>query len=416
MLSPKLISAPGFTRAKRGAIVSLAAVACAVAGGCVAGTGAAGTANQGAAAVVGVKAVGTFETTLDSKLIVLDYSAGTVSIALQHKISTDAKPTCVPDVHIIATIPTQINSVPPSTVGACKLDLTFKAGFAGQGLVLDKARFSARTLDPATNTAVDCPGWVTEPVKGEVVYENAGGDDVTLALGGIGQPYAAQASAVVPGLFLTPSGPVTFKFKGRQFNADLSKLSFKGDATSTGNATIECAKTFHEFPSWTMPDIQKVEKESGGGSTYGLDTFKGKRIVLLMGAGWCASCLAEAESMEKVNQELIKAGRKDYALLAIAEPSNIPGVLADKSTFPTFKGAWDLHTAVLSNGKKVKGNKGDGYAYDYDGRLMGYFEGAGTIYTSVFESWVLQMLNAPKDGKTNVICTTGGKDGCKQVD
>ncbi len=385
--------------------LNLAAIAaCCLATGCVAGTSADGS--SGVTANQPMKITGALLTNIDSKDINIDYTGQGATVTMVHRINKDSSGlACVPEVNLDFALADK----------SCELQLGFKAGLEGEGLKLSSATFAARKgvyqSQDGSNVLIDtlpCSAWTTEPAKGEVLYQYDSGD-ATLPFSPLKQPQAGEAKANLTALFLQPQGTVKMKFKGRAFSLDLSKLSFKGNATSTGSDSVSCAKTYHDLPQWSLPDVQP--KSPGNGSSYGLDAFKGKRIILMMGAGWCASCMEQAKIMEKVNQELIAAGRTDVQMLALIDP-NQTQPFTDAVSFPCFAGDYKVHKQPMLDGSTHDGFKNDGYAYDADGRFMGFFQGYDTVYTNLFEDFVRQNVGADKSSGTTCVLNKSNMRGC----
>ena len=388
--------------------------------GCVAGNGAAGGSSgsgNGAPAVIPA----TLETLVakggftavnpDGKTVTVDYSKANVTVTMAHKQTTETL-ACVPVLTIAAELPTTTKS--GVTVGMCKLQLDFKAGFAGEGLQLAGAKFYAKQgiySGKDLIDKVDCVPWGTaEPANSEVAYEYVpSSTPPTIGMSTIGQPYGNQVEAKMDNVLLQPMGSAVMKYKGRQFTIDLAAFSVKGPVTSKGDPNLACVKTFHDLPSWKLPDINP--KSSGYNAEYGLEAFKGKRTVMMMGAGWCAACVAQAKIMEKIRLDMEAKGRSDVALAALIDTQQ-PKEMLDATAIPLFAGAWTVHKQALPDGSADKVDKGNAYAYDYDGRCMGYFQGADTIYTNKFEDFVRAMLNAPKEQPSFMTCLVGGKPDC----
>lgn len=184
------------------------------------------------------------------------------------------------------------------------------------------------------------------------------------------------------------------------------------DATqdTTQDAT-QPPQVFQSMPKWNLQDIQS--KSPGYGQSYGLDKFQGKRVVLLMGAAWCASCMAQAKIMEKVRNEMKAAGTSDFEMAVIVDP-NGPGGMVNTTSFPVFKGSWSMHKQPLPSGQIRTGAKNDAFAYDHSGRLIGFFQGAGTVYTNYYDDFVRKTLKAPDSPTFFMACpNAGGSGGCK---
>jgi len=249
---------------------------------------------------------------------------------------------------------------------------------------------------------------VKEPdTKFESIYENAGGAG-KLAMPILTGAAGTQKSAVIKAMEFAPEGKVMMKYKGRSFEFDLSALKFKGDATSTGSAdaAVSCQKTTFDMPGWLMADINPVTE------TYkqeiGLDNFKGKRIVVLLGAGWCSSCVSQGKSMEKIRASLAASGKTDVAFVVINDKSanneKDQKTMSDKLNLPVVQA-----TATVDGWAMQKGGKNDGFFYDYNGQLLGKFQGAGTVYTNSWEDWISKNIALPKGDSAGYDCKEGGK-------
>ncbi len=376
---------------------------------CVAGTGDSGASTTGGG-TQGLIAQGNLATNIDSKDISIDYSKADVTVTMKHKQTSEAL-ACVPTLTIVAELPATKNNV---AVHMCKLELDFTAGFAGEGLLLTGAKFYARQgIYSGTDLVdtIDCAGWTTEPAKGEVVYELVAPQTApTIGMNTIAQPYAGQTSAQMSNVLLKPTGALTLKFKGRQFNTTLDTLTFKGDVSSTGDANLACSKTYHDLPSWQLPDVNP--KSDGVNTTYGLEAFHGKRIILDMGAGWCGACIAQADVATPIHDQLKTQGRTDVAFVQIIDPTQ-PELMFPHTEEPLMKGAWSVHSQLMPDGSTRAGDKSDAYAYDYDGRFMGFFEGNGTVYTNAYADFLNHVISADKAKPDFITCPTGGSNGCQ---
>lgn len=225
---------------------------------------------------------GGFEAEIDQGKFKVDYSDPVLNKDLKvqagftHRISTSGK-TCVPAVSI---------SVQRADT-SCKLELEFKADFNGE-LVLDDVRFHAKAAlmsdDGVPLETYPCEGWTKEPAKGLVVYEMVGGL-ATVDIGGpLDQPYAGQETATIPSRTIQPKGTVTMRFKGREFDLKLDGLKFTGTVVSQGGANVACAQEYKPLPELMLKDYNP--KSPTYDQMVSMDDFKGKRVAVLMGAGW----------------------------------------------------------------------------------------------------------------------------------
>ena len=361
-----------------------------------------------------MKATGVLKATVGGQEGSVDYTGLTVKTALTHKMNSDPKGlACVP----------LVNLAVEKEDGTCRIDLEFKPGFDGTQLELSAAKFNAVLAikqGTATIQTKPCVGWPAEPKKGtEVIYELESGAG-TLSMQVVGQPQAGQANTTLKGMDWQPQGKVTLKVSGqaRKFELDLSQLRFQGDAASVGSsdAALQCAKTTYDMPKWELQDINKASPTTG--QTLNLNQFLGKRVVVLNGAGWCASCVAQAKSMEKLRAQLEGQGRNDVVFVAI----NSPDAVKDQGTMTAGVQVAVVQATSAAGWQSMKrpdgkaGNKNDGFFYDYNGKLLGFFEGAGTVYTNVWEEWMAKNVAVIK-GEFGIDCSKGGapdyKGSCK---
>jgi thiol-disulfide isomerase/thioredoxin len=365
--------------------------------GCVSGSSST-TSSGGGTASQAMKASGAMSGAVGSDAFTIDYTGLTVQAALTHKINTDKGG--------IACVPV-VNLAVEKSDGTCRLDLEFRAGFDGTTLDLAAAKFTAIkgiTQGGAVIKTLPCAGWPVEPKKGaEVVYEKVSGSG-SLSTPTLGQPEAGAATATIKGLDLQPSGVVKMKYLGRQFDLDLSQLKFSGDVTSKGSndAAFQCTKTTFDMPQWTLKDINP--KSATFDQEVSLDDFKGKRIAVLMGAGWCASCVAQAEGMQKLKQQM--GDDMVFIVLHDKDTASEPAMYKNL-TIPVLRGdGWTLQ----------KGKKNDGFFYAANGRQVGYFQGAGTVYTNVWEQWISTTASTAvkpdaTSGAIGYNCSNGGAPG-----
>lgn len=379
--------------------MTTAAVVAIGASGCVSGSSSTSAGGGSNSTSLPMKASGAMSGSVGTESFAIDYTGLTVQAALTHKINTDKGG--------IACVPV-VNLAVEKADGTCRLDLEFRAGFDGTTLDLAAAKFTAVagiTQGGAVIKTLPCAGWPVEPKKGAaVVYEKVSGTG-SLSTPTLGQPQAGSASAVIKGLDLQPSGTVKMKYLGRQFDLDLSQLKFSGDVISKGSndPAFQCTKTTFDMPQWSLKDVNP--KSATFDQEVSLSDFKGKRIAVLLGAGWCASCVAQAEGMEKLKQQM----GDDMVFIVLHEKNSAADApkMYKNLTIPVLQGdGWALQ----------KGNKNDGFFYASNGRQVGYFQGAGTVYTNVWEQWISTTASTAvkPDATTGAMgynCNNGGAPG-----
>jgi thiol-disulfide isomerase/thioredoxin len=367
---------------------ALAAALTLVAAGCAAESdGAAGT-----AALKPIVATGAFTAAIDGGSFTVDVSGKKVTVLAKHKINEQAGGfACVPELTL---------EVEGGTYGACGLQLAFKADFDGV-LVLDTARFVAKGAIFQDGVAIDtapCEGWTQEPAKGEVAYEGSN-PEVELTMSPIPYPQAAEAKATLRNVLLNPKGKVELRYKGRKFVLDLDPIKFEGDLESEGSSDVTCAQTWQPLPAFDLEDINP--KSPHAGESYGLDRFKGRYVVALMGAGWCASCISQVEYMQKIKADLEAKGRNDFVMVAIndksaAKASDQKQICGKQgqATFPIFQATSTYGWQTFVDPQTGKpGAKNDAFIYAPDGRFLFKHIGKATVNLGQFEQEVRDGLN-----------------------
>ncbi|MCO4760228.1 MAG: redoxin family protein [Myxococcales bacterium] len=366
----------------------------------MAGCGAEG----GGAATTPLTATGTFTAGIDNSEYTVDYAGAQVTAELQHKLTKEGQYACVPSVKISIT-PKHSDADDKS----CGLDLEFKADFNGE-LKLKKAKFYAKSAifqDGVAIMTFPCEGWAKEPASGEVVYESLDGAEGSLSMKPIAQPQAGQAKAVLSSTALSPKGIVDMKFKGRKFKLDLSQIKVNGSVTSAGSEDVSCAQKYQPLPFVELKDINPGSPLHN--QTYSLEEFKGKYVAVLMGAGWCASCLSQTDYMQKIKTDLEAQGRKDFAMVVMndktaAKPNdqkkistcNTKGkcTIGENVQFTVFQADGTYGWSSFTDPKTgQKGKKNDCFIYAPDGRFIFKHIGKGTVQLGQFDSEVRAALN-----------------------
>ena len=170
---------------------------------------------------------------------------------------------------------------------------------------------------------------------------------------------------------------------------------------------MRCAQPKPPEQSFPMPKY-KLTDVNPKSATYkqqlSLQDFAGKRIAVLLGAGWCASCVAQGEGMQKLKNQL----GADTVLLVLHEKNSASSAanMYKNLTIPVLQGTPSMDPWALHGGKK-----NDGFFYDTNGKKLGYFQGAGTIYTNVWEQWLSASNTAAVGGKGGYNCANGGAPG-----
>jgi thiol-disulfide isomerase/thioredoxin len=120
------------------------------------------------------------------------------------------------------------------------------------------------------------------------------------------------------------------------------------------------------MPRYALEDKQPLS--CGFGATYGLPVFEGKVTVVVLLAGWCGFCQAQALKLEQMRIELAKE-TSDLQIVIVNKGDAVEQVaeLTRRTSVPVLQDlpavdAWALHA----------GYKDDFYVYGRDARLADY--------------------------------------------
>ena len=160
------------------------------------------------------------------------------------------------------------------------------------------------------------------------------------------------------------------------------------------------------LPKLNLLDINPGSPHSG--QTYGLEPFAGRYIVALMGAGWCASCNAQADFMEKIKGDLEKQGRDDFIMIVINDQSaasashkkamitcdyaNMCPQKGGNLSYPVLQGTASQGWKTFVDGTGKTGVKNDCFIYGKDGALVFKHVGKGTVNLTQFDNEVRAAL------------------------
>jgi hypothetical protein len=75
---------------------------------------------------------------------------------------------------------------------------------------------------------------------------------------------------------------------------------------------------------------------------------------------------------------------------------------------------WSNHTATMPDGSVLTAGKHDVFGYNGNGRLIGYFQGTGTVATTALKTFAEAIGKAPPGSTTYYVnCPKAGISGCK---
>jgi hypothetical protein len=151
---------------------------------------------------------------------------------------------------------------------------------------------------------------------------------------------------------------------------DAGSSSEPGDAGASSfdasGAPLDPRSIGAPMPRYALKDMQPLS--CGFGATYGLPVFDGKVTAVVLLAGWCGFCQAQALKLEQLRVELAKES-PDFQLVLVNKGDAIEQVteLTRRTSAPVLQDltsvdAWNLHA----------GYKDDFFVYGRDGRLVDY--------------------------------------------
>ena len=348
-------------------------------------------------------ATGSIKTNVENTPVSIDYAGGTANVVMKHKLNQTGL-ACVPRVDIRIA----------KADGTCALNLMFETDYTGVGK-LSSATFEAKSvifLGGSAKASKPCVGFLDPYThsKGHAAMNfTLTGGNGGLPTPLLQQPHAAQTDAK-PYVDLSPTGVAKLQFKGISMQVDLTKLRVKGVAQSTGSTNTACTKPKPgvPLPNVVLKDVNTKSKTYG--QTVKLSDFAGKYVVVLAGAGWCASCVAQSEYMLKIQKDLHAQGRNDFQMIALndgsAKSSSQQKMLAakGKADFPVLQGNSQYGWKSLSDCFGKLGKKNDGFIFAPNGRFIRKHVGKGTVYLNVFEDDVRQALNTNPDKLQGCAC------------
>lgn len=340
--------------------------------------------------------LGKFIAAIDGINVAVDYTGAPAKAQLVHRQSGDADGGCVAMAELTFAQPD----------GSCRLVLGFALGLEGKPLNLMTAQFFAKEVAGAGGAAPPaCGNWPEESATGTVVYD-AVAPAATVSFPKIPQPAAAAAQAELTGQIVQvqASKPLTMKFGNRQFQLTFQGLGLSGKLVSAGNPTATCGQKGIPLPQWQLADINPGSP--GFKNTYGLDAFAGKKVVVALVSDWCNSCRAQAQLMQKLQDQAIASGHSDVQMVLIADKakSDPSQLIKQVKTIPIFQDTSAVNAWLKMNAAhagKFAGSqiRNSGYGYAKSGKEIMYFapSGTGSLNLTAFQNAVMGVINAPDD-------------------
>lgn len=131
------------------------------------------------------------------------------------------------------------------------------------------------------------------------------------------------------------------------------------------------------WPLWRLKDVQP--QSCGYQATYGLDGFKGRPTIVVLLAGWCGFCQAQAVALQKMQLELEASGKLVHMAIVNAESAKSnQQELIDRCSFPIFQDIPEINAWGLQGG-----GKDDFFLYTSQGKLHSYLPSGGAISTNL---------------------------------
>jgi hypothetical protein len=233
-------------------------------------------------ALILLYAKGMLTTIVDGENVILNYEGLEATAHITHlKSTTSDGYACI----------TESTLTVAKEDGSCLLELMYRPGFEGEGLVLHNAKFHAKKgikQDGVVIDTIHCEDWPDESATGEVIYTLSDGRGF-INLKPIAAPGSTQDQVNLLGAILKPEGEIILKFRApgsmaKEFSLDLNQVRFVGDVTSTSVSEGECVRYFEPYPEWELTDVNETSPYHN--ETFGLHRYKGKIVVVLLSASW----------------------------------------------------------------------------------------------------------------------------------
>jgi len=152
----------------------------------------------------------------------------------------------------------------------------------------------------------------------------------------------------------------------RSADAQLPEQAVVPTPGATPGAVAD-GKEVYVLPTWTREDVQP--KSPRKGQTYGLESFRGKTIVVTLFEGFCTFCRSNSLLAEQLQNELTQEGY-DVVSVILGDPN--ASEFVSRVSFPIFRdtdgSAW----------REMRPNavKHDTYVFGPDGKRAFFFEGS----------------------------------------
>ncbi len=151
------------------------------------------------------------------------------------------------------------------------------------------------------------------------------------------------------------------------------------DVTADANAPTK-------WPTWQLKDVNP--NSAGFDTTYGLDTWAGKRVFVVL--------LSQADlQSEQFAADVANVASTSTAVVFIVNTTAFFGISNYVGTSAEFVDVLANQSIRLPNGALHQAQANDVFAYDVDGREMGLYEGKDLFYLSTIVHFFADVSNTP---------------------
>ncbi len=183
--------------------------------------------------------------------------------------------------------------------------------------------------------------------------------------------------------------------------------AFTGETTDAKDADTGPVTT-STIPDWLLPDTNP--NSATHGKQVGPAQWPGQNVIVAMVAGWSAASLAMVDVLTQVSDSTTPS---KFKTIYVVDPSQ-PDALYTHTKAPVVMDLWSNHTATLPDGSVLTAGKHDVFGYNGNGRLIGYFQGTGTVATTALKTFAEDIGKAPAGSLTYYVsCPKAGISGCK---
>ena len=217
----------------------------------------------------------------------------------------------------------------------------------------------------ACNSGSDAPGEAAAEIE---ALDEAAPDAAVppIAVNPIAAEHEAQQRGAPVDPLPLPDGECTGVAPGNPGSGPVSGTEIVADSTALGARR----------PSWLLQDVQP--RSCGHESYYGLDSFDGPMLVVMLSAG-CGYCLGQASRLDELWWDLRAEGHEPTIIIVNKSRQEARmSALLERTGLPIFQDVDEVDAWGT-----MGGSKDDFFYYGADGTLAAYYSSHGEVETTL---------------------------------